>query len=102
MATFVSTITFTEQGIKSVRDTTRRAASFKAAAKKLGVKVLDVYWCLGPFDGLLLFEAPDTESATSAMLYLGSQGNVKTQTAQVFTASEVEKVLKAAELRGSS
>jgi uncharacterized protein with GYD domain len=94
MAMFVSTIRFTEQGIQSVRDTTRRAASFKAAAKKLGAKVVDIYWCLGPFDGLLLFEAPDTETATTAMLYLGAQGNVKTQTAQIFTAAEVEKILK--------
>jgi uncharacterized protein with GYD domain len=96
MARFVATIRFTEQGIKSVRETTRRAASFKAAAKKLGVKVQDIYWCLGPFDGLLLFDAPDSETATSAMLYLGAQGNVHTQTAQVFTAAEVEKLLKPA------
>lgn len=99
MPTFVATITFTEQGSKSIKDTTRRAASFKSAAKKMGVKVLDTYWCLGPFDGLLLFEAPDAETATSAMLYLGSQGNVKTETAQVFKAAEVEKLLKVNEER---
>ena len=93
---FIATIRFTEQGIKSVRETTRRAASFKAAAKKLGVKVLDIYWCLGPFDGLLLFEAPDAETAGSAMMYLGAQGNVQTQTAQVFTAADVEKMIKPA------
>jgi uncharacterized protein with GYD domain len=91
---FVATIRFTEQGIKSIRETTRRAASFKGAAKKLGIKVLDIYWCLGPFDGLLLFEAPDPETATSTMLYLGAQGNVQTQTAQIFTAAEIEKILK--------
>lgn len=98
MATFVATVNFTEQGVKSVRETTRRAASFKAAAKRLGVKIIDIYWCLGPFDGLLLFEAPDSQTATSAMLYLGSQGNVKTQTAQVFTVAEVEKLLKTTEV----
>ena len=97
MPSFVTTISFTEHAVKSVRDTTRRAASFKSAAKRMGVKVIDIYWCLGPFDGLLLFEAPDAETATSAMLYLGSLGNVKTQTAQVFTAAEVEKLLKATE-----
>ena len=90
---FVATIRFTEQGVKSIHDTTRRAAAFKAAAKKLGIKVQDVFWCLGPFDGLLLFEAPDAETATSAMLYLGAQGNVHTQTAQIFTAAQVEKLL---------
>ena len=36
MATFVATITFTDQGLKSIRETTRRAASFKAAVKKDG------------------------------------------------------------------
>lgn len=95
MATFMATITFTDQGIKTIRDTTRRAASFKAAAKKLSVKVTDVYWCLGPFDGLLLFEAPDSQAATAAMLHLASLGNVKTQTAQAFTAAEMEKILAA-------
>lgn len=93
MATFVATVKFTEQGIKTVRESTRRAAAFKSAAKKMGVKVLDTYWCLGPFDGLLLFEAPDAQAATAAMLFLGSQGNVQTQTAQVFTATEVESIV---------
>ena len=94
MARFVATIRFTGQGIKSIQETTRRAASFKAAAKKLGVNVLDIYWCLGPFDGLLIFEAPDSQVATSAMLYLSAQGNVQTQTAEVFSAADVEKILK--------
>ena len=61
----------------------------------MGVKVVNVYWSLGHFDGPLMFEAPDADSATSAMLYLAAQGNVKTQTAQVFTAGEIEKILAA-------
>jgi uncharacterized protein with GYD domain len=39
MATFITTVQFTEQGIKAVRDTCDRAAAFQAAAEKLGVKV---------------------------------------------------------------
>lgn len=97
MPRFVATIRFTEQGIKTIQDTTRRAATFRAAAKRMGVKILDNYWCLGPFDGLLLFEAPDSHVATSAMLYLSSQGNVKTETAEVFSAADVEKILKGVE-----
>ena len=96
MPTFVSTITFTEQGITSIQDTTKRAAGFKSAAKKMGIKVNDMLWCLGPFDGLLTFEAPDAQSATALMLQLSAKGNVKTQTAQAFTAAEMEKVLAAA------
>jgi uncharacterized protein with GYD domain len=102
MPAFIATIKFTEQGIKSIKDTTRRSSAFKAAAKKMGVKLLDVYWCLGPFDGLLIFEAPDAQAATAAMLSLAAKGNVQTQTAQAFTAAEMDKVLSAMEQRAHS
>ena len=46
MATFISTIKFTEQGVKAIGETTKRAASLKAAAKKMGVKVTNIYWTL--------------------------------------------------------
>lgn len=94
MPRYVATIRFTDQGIKSIQETTRRAVAFKAAAKKMQVKVLDIYWCLGPFDGLLVFDAPTSHVATSAMLALSAQGNVHTQTAEAFSADEVEGILK--------
>jgi uncharacterized protein with GYD domain len=93
MATFVSTIKFTEQGIKAIKDTTKRSASIKAAAKKMGVKVTNIFWTLGAFDGLLVFEAPDDESATALMLHLGTKGNVQTTTARAFTATEMDGIL---------
>lgn len=93
MATFVTTIKFTPQGVKGVADTTKRAASLKAAAKKMGVKVTSILWTLGPFDGLLVFEAADDETATALMLLLGSQGNVQTTTARAFTAGEMDSIL---------
>ena len=93
MAIFITTMHFTEQGVKAVRDTCGRAAAFKAAAKKMGVKVSGIYWTLGAFDGVIVCEAPDEETATAAMLHLGAQGSVQTQTARAFNASEMEKVL---------
>jgi len=93
MATFVSTVRFTPQGVKAIGETTKRAASFKAAAKKMGVKVTSIFWTLGAFDGLLVFEAPDDETATAAMLHLGTLGNAQTTTARAFTAAEMDAVL---------
>ena len=93
MATFISTIRFTPQGIKAIGETTKRAASFKAAAKKLGVKVTNVFWTLGAFDGLLIFDAPHEETATALMLQLGSLGNAQTTTARAFTAAEMDTIL---------
>ena len=98
MATFLSTIKFTEQGIKAIGETTRRAAAMKTAAQKFGVQVKEIYWTLGASDGLLIFDAPDEETATAVVLYVGSLGNVQTTTARAFNAEEMEQVL--AKLRG--
>ena len=93
MATFITTLHFTEQGVKGVRDACDRAATFKAAAEPMGVKVAGIYWTLGASDGVLVWEAPDEATATAALLHLGSLGNVRTQTARAFDAAEMRKIL---------
>jgi uncharacterized protein with GYD domain len=97
MATFITTIKFTQQGIKNVGETTKRATAVKASAKKMGIKVSDIYWTLGAFDGLLILDAPDDETATAFLLNVGSQGNVQTTTARAFTATEMDKILASME-----
>ena len=93
MATFITTIKFTEKGIQGIHESAKRAADFKAAAKKMGVKVSGQYWTLGPFDGVMVFDAPDDETATAAMLHLSSYGNVHTTTSRAFDSAEMEKVV---------
>lgn len=93
MAAFISTIKFTQQGIAGIHETTQRAAALKTAAKKMGAKITNIFWTLGPFDGVLIFEAPNDETATALMLHIGSLGNVHTQTARAFSAAEMDKIL---------
>jgi uncharacterized protein with GYD domain len=93
MATYVSLIKFTEKGVKDIKDSGKRAAEFKATAKKLGVEVREQYWCMGAYDGVIVFDAADDESATIAMLALSSQDNVATQTMRCFTAADMGKIV---------
>jgi uncharacterized protein with GYD domain len=93
MATYISTVKFTPQGVAAIKDTGKRAGAFKNAAKKLGVKVTDLYWTLGPFDGLLIMEADNEQAVTAAMLQLAAQGNVQTQTSRAFDAGEIDKIV---------
>jgi uncharacterized protein with GYD domain len=93
MATYVTLLKFTEQGVKNFKDTTKRAADFKANAKKLGIEVKEQYWCMGAYDGLMVFDAPDDDTATAAMLSLSWLDNVTTQTLRSFTATEMGKIL---------
>ena len=93
MPTFITTMQFTEQGIKAVRDACKRAEAFKASAQKMGVKVTGIYWTLGAFDGVIVCEAPDEETATALLLHLGMLGNIRTQTARAFDAAQMQKIL---------
>jgi len=93
MATFISTLKFTDQGIQNIKDTCERADAFKAAAETLGANVRDVYWTQGPFDGVAIFDAADDETATALMLQVGSKGSVQTQTSRAFQAAEMQSIL---------
>jgi uncharacterized protein with GYD domain len=93
MAMYISLLQFTEQGIRNVKDTTKRAAAATAQAEKMGMKVRDAFWTLGPYDLVLLLEAPDDQSVTAFSLKLGALGNVKTQTLRAFRSEEMDGIL---------
>ena len=93
MATFISTIQFTEQGMKDIKATCKRAEAFESLANKMNVEVKNIFWTLGSFDGLVVFDAPDDETAAALTLRLGSYGNVHTQTSRAYQAAEMEQVL---------
>jgi uncharacterized protein with GYD domain len=93
MATYVSLVRFTEKGAQECKNTCKRAADFTATAKKLGIEIKETYWCLGAYDGLLIFSAPDDDTATAGALSLSSQGYVTTQTLRTFTAAEMTKII---------
>jgi uncharacterized protein with GYD domain len=52
-----------------------------------------MYWTLGQFDQVCIFDAPDDETAASVLLAADMLGNIRTQTWRAFTSSEMEKIL---------
>ncbi len=84
---------FTDQGIRAVKDTTKRAGILKETAQIAGVTVKDIYWTLGTYDGLVIFEAPNEEALAAVGLAVGAMGNVRTQTMRAFSLDEIEGVL---------
>jgi uncharacterized protein with GYD domain len=93
MVTYIMLGQFTDQGIRSIKETTRRADAVKEMAKKAGATVKDVYWTQGPYDVAAIVEAPDEASATAFFLGIGALGNVRTQTLRAFTADEMSGIL---------
>ena len=90
---FISLITRTQHGEEDIRHTIERSDAFREVAERAGVKVKDVYWTLGGYDGLIIFEAPDDETATALILGLGSKGSVRTLTLRAFDREQIGAIL---------
>jgi len=93
MATYIALTNFTDQGIRNIQDTTKRAAAVRKMAKKFGVTMKEIFWTLGSFDMVVVFEAKDAASMTALGLSLGKAGNVRTQTLRAFSADEMDGIL---------
>jgi uncharacterized protein with GYD domain len=93
MTTYIGLINFTDQGVKTVKDSPKRAAAAKEIAGRFGVTMKDIWWTLGAHDIVCVLEAPDDQAATAFNLAIAGQGNVRTQTLRAFTADEVETVI---------
>lgn len=93
MGTYIALCSFTDQGIRTVKDTTKRADAVKEAAKKFGASMAQIYWTLGKYDLVVTIEAPDDESATAFTLAIGAAGNIRTQTLRAFSKDEMNGIL---------
>jgi uncharacterized protein with GYD domain len=93
MATYIVLSSFTDQGIRTVKDTVKRADAVKEAARKMGIETKSLYWTVGKYDVVVTFEAPDDASITALCLAIGGGGNVRTQTMRAFSKDEMTTVL---------
>lgn len=93
MARFAVFVKFTPAGIANIRDTTKRAATFRAVAKKAGVKIEEQLWTTGSYDGLMILECPNEAKLSGLTLQLASLGFVSTETVRVFDAAEMDQIL---------
>jgi uncharacterized protein with GYD domain len=93
MPRYVSLIDWTTQGVANFKDTVDRYGAAEEQFEQIGVRIVDVYWTLGEHDIVAVLEAPDDETATAALLVLGSRGNVRTKTMRAFSRDEMRAVI---------
>lgn len=93
MATYIALSNFTDQGIRGVKDTVKRADAVKQAAKKFGAEMTQIWWTLGHHDLVAVIEAQDEQSATAFALAVGMAGNVRTQTLRAFSRQEMDSIV---------
>jgi uncharacterized protein with GYD domain len=94
MATYIGLATFTDQGIRTVKDTVKRADAVREQAGRFGVQIKDLRWTLGAVDIVLTCEAKDEASMVAFNLATASAGNVRVQTLRALDRDEMAKVVE--------
>ena len=93
MATYVVLSKFTDQGIRTIKDSPKRVEAFKALAKKSGVTVKDIFWTQGKYDIVAILEAPDEMSMAALQLSTGALGNIRGETLRAFSQTDMNTIL---------
>lgn len=95
MATYISLINYTDQGIRNVKDSPKRLDAAKKLLKDLGGDLKEVYLTMGTYDLVIVADAPSDEVIAKFSLTLGSLGNVRTTTLKAFPEAEYRRIIAA-------
>ena len=93
MPSYITLMNWTDQGVKTFRDSVDRADAAEVALSPAGIRFKDLYWTVGAYDLVATFEAPDEETLAAALLTLAAQGNLRTTTLRAFSSDEVRGVI---------
>ena len=93
MPTYIALHNFTDEGIRTIKETIQRADGAAELAKQYGAS-LQTYWTVGPYDVVYILEAPDDESAAAFLLDVGSRGVVRTTTLRAYDRQEMSSIVE--------
>lgn len=93
MAINVSLVNFTEQGIKSIKDSPQRAKAFRDLCKQQGVQVRELLYTTGQYDIVAITEGPE-DALTAVLLSVAKLGNVRTQSMRAMDLETFQRVLE--------
>ena len=93
MPTYIALLNWTGQGISKVGSSAKRLDAGRKAFKKAGLEMKDVYLTMGRYDLVCVIEAPDDETYAKAILGLGSEGNVSTETLKAFSEDQYREIV---------
>jgi uncharacterized protein with GYD domain len=95
MATYISLLHYTQQGMQNIKESPARLDAAKKAFRAMGGELKQWYLVMGQYDAVVVTEAPDDETASKMFLAVGALGSVRTETLRAFTEAEYRKIIAA-------
>ncbi len=93
MATYITLLRYTQQGIERIKDSPTRLEAAKQAARGVGGELKAFYLVMGRYDAVAIFDLPDDETVAKLALATGARGFVRTETLRAFTEEEYRRII---------
>ncbi len=93
MPTFILSLSWTDQGIRAIKEWPARGKAARDLAKKVGVDIKQVYVTAGEGDVLAIVEAASGDDVAKFAMAQGVLGNVRTRTTLAWTEAEAAKLI---------
>lgn len=84
MPSYVILTSFTRAGIENVAASPDRTTAAIRRIESLGGAIREFFVAMGRYDGVLIADFPEDETAAAAVLELGASGHATTETLQAF------------------
>lgn len=85
--------TYTDQGIRAIKDSPKRLDAGRDLAKSMGAELKEFYMAMGRYDFVVMMEAPSEEIIARYVLALASKGNVRTSTLKIFNETQYKAIV---------
>jgi len=95
LATYITLLKFTDQGLQTIKEAPSRLERAKQLARTMGAEIKAFYLVQGRYDAVVFSEAPSDEVVARFSLAIGSLGNVHTETLRAFTEDEYRRIVAA-------
>jgi uncharacterized protein with GYD domain len=90
---FISSLNWTDQGMRSLKDAPKRAQAARDMAKKMGVEIKEIYLTSGDSDMVAILETANGDNVAKFAMAIGSMGNIRTRTVRAWTQAEMQKMI---------
>ncbi len=93
MPGYITLMKYTPQGLANIKASPERIKQAKAAAERMGIRVVGVWVTMGEYDLVTIGDAPDDQTQAAFNLALAKLGNVATQTMRALSEDEFAQVV---------
>jgi len=97
MPTYVCLMNLTDEGAKNMASQPANALEVRKRLEEHGFKYHALYWLHGPYDGIIIADAPSEEALMRALVANATRGRARTMTMRAYTSEEMQAIIGAAE-----